>query len=421
VRGARRDARRDAPDHDAKRADAELRDSGHDVQDAPPRDVTTRDARRAEPDAAVDARAQDAPAHDAHAGDAFADVHAPFYDAGPGCAVGPSGEPTDLRCTGLYSDWASKTIAPGVRAYTPGLQLWSDGAVKNRWIALPRGAVIDTTDMDEWNFPVGTRIWKEFSLPTSGSDGGVRRIETRLITKLAATNVNEPASSWYLTTYRWTADGESDATELTRGEMDANGLGYEVPDQNDCTTCHWGRDDIVMGFEAVSLAQPNAQGFAMPALLEAGVLTRPPVAGSLTIPGDPTAAAALGFLHVNCGIACHNMDLNAAASGTGFDMRLDVATLGSVEATNAFTTGWNQPAEELLIPGVPDTDLLEACSLGTSAAYYFADHRTGVAGYTLAQMPPIDSHVVDVAGMALLAAWLDEHCDAGVADAATDH
>ena len=42
-------------------------------------------------------------------------------------------------------------------------QLWADYATKQRWILLPPGTKIDATDPNEWVFPVGTKVWKEFS------------------------------------------------------------------------------------------------------------------------------------------------------------------------------------------------------------------------------------------------------------------
>jgi hypothetical protein len=331
----------------------------------------------------------------------------PFFDAGT-CGVGSQGEPTDLSCTGLYSNFATKTVASNVRPYTPGLALWSDGAQKSRWIYLPPGTTIGTSDMDEWTFPVGTKLWKEFRL-TVGASTTPTRIETRLIWKTAT-------STWYRTTYRWSSDGETSATELTLGQEDANGEGYEIPNQGMCNTCHDGRIDGVLGFEAVSLGSSAAQGFAMPELLEAGVLSNAP-SSPLTIPGDPTAAAALGWLHVNCGESCHNGGQGEAKS-TGFRTRLDVATLDRVDATDTYTTGWNLLDRDYEIPGTAVTYRLHACSPGTSAAYYRAAHRDHVDGAPEGtQMPPIDTHRVDDAGLSLLAAWIDEACDAGASDA----
>src|SRR5690349_5709994 len=75
-------------------------------------------------------------------------------DAGPDVALpacaADGGIPDELRCTGLYADWNAKAIAPDAHYYEPAFKLWSDGAAKRRWIALPAKGQIDTSDMDEW-------------------------------------------------------------------------------------------------------------------------------------------------------------------------------------------------------------------------------------------------------------------------------
>jgi hypothetical protein len=360
----------------------------------------------------------EASASDAHGdvGDATpgSDGEAGVGDAGvgdadvvDGCAIGASGEFTDLRCAHLYSDWATKAVYGDVVPYDPGLHLWSDGAGKTRWIHLPAGQKIDSTNMDEWTFPVGTQVWKEFTLPI-GNGGAATRIETRLLWKQAA-------GTWYRTTYRWTADGTSSATELTGGELDVGGVGYEVPTQDECLQCHKGRLDGVLGFEAVSLSSPGATGLNMKALVAQKLLTAPPAA-PLVVPGNAVESAALGFLHANCGTACHNSG-SGAANFTQFFMRLDVATLGSVQATDTYKTGWNQPSLNFFIPGAAVTYRLHACDTASSCAYYRDSHRDGLNGTPPGiQMPPIDSHKVDDPDLAVLAAWINQGCapsDAG--------
>src|SRR5262249_30960643 len=81
--------------------------------------------------------------------------------------------PEHLRDTGLYARGGGEEIAPDVLAFSPQYPLWSDGAEKRRWIRLPPGTRIDARDPDRWVFPVGTRLWKEFSLG--------RRLETRML------------------------------------------------------------------------------------------------------------------------------------------------------------------------------------------------------------------------------------------------
>jgi hypothetical protein len=321
------------------------------------------------------------------------------------CGVGAAGEPTDLRCTGLYSDWASKTVAADVKQYAPGLVLWSDGADKTRWITLPPGTKIDTSDMDEWTFPVGTKIWKEFRLALTDSSTETR-IETRLLWKQAP-------SQWYRTTYRWTADGASDAMELTDGELDVGGTGYEIPGQVECDQCHNGRLDGVLGFEAVALSSPEASGLTMQALVSQKLLTAPPTK-PIVVPGNAIQSAALGWIHMNCGTSCHNSG-SGAGRPSGFLTRLDVATLSSVKTTDTYKTGWNVPTQNFTIADAAVTYRLHACDTGSSAAYSRTAVRTDVDGTpSNVQMPSIDTHRVDVPDLATMAAWINEGCDASL-------
>src|SRR2546423_1675242 len=96
------------------------------------------------------------------------------------CVVPDTGLPDDVFCTGLYANRDSTQIAPGVMPYTPGVLLWSDGAEKQRYLSLPPSTQIDTSDLDAWKFPVGTKAWKEFRL-----DGAL--VETRIFWKRSAT------------------------------------------------------------------------------------------------------------------------------------------------------------------------------------------------------------------------------------------
>ncbi|HEX2198374.1 MAG TPA: hypothetical protein VHG88_07120, partial [Burkholderiales bacterium] len=56
--------------------------------------------------------------------------------------------------------------------FAPQYPLWSDGTAKRRWLYLPPGSAIDAARAGAWDFPAGTKAWKEFSY-------GARRIETR--------------------------------------------------------------------------------------------------------------------------------------------------------------------------------------------------------------------------------------------------
>src|SRR5262249_42540809 len=82
--------------------------------------------------------------------------------------------PALLSQTGLYEDFAARRLASDLLAFEPRLSFWADGAEKSRWIRIPSGKKIDTSKMDQWVFPVGTQVFKEFRV-------GGKPIETRLL------------------------------------------------------------------------------------------------------------------------------------------------------------------------------------------------------------------------------------------------
>ncbi|HEY2510702.1 MAG TPA: hypothetical protein VGI39_07595 [Polyangiaceae bacterium] len=360
--------------------------------DAAPFDASTVDA--GPPVEATDSEVTDAGVPI----DATADAHDAIEDAGASDSGCPEdgAVPGDLRCTGLYTDWAAKTVAAGVQAYAPAFTLYSDGATKARWISLPAGGQIDTSDMDNWVFPVGTKIWKEFSV------GGVR-VETRLAWKTDA--------QWSLLDYRWSADGKTAATRLDNGAANVNGTSYEIPSTTECFTCHAGRSDMVLGFDLIGVGAPGATGLTLAKLVADHLLTNPPPATTVAIPEDTTgkAAAALGYLHVNCGSSCHNGSFAADAYETHLFLKLLAGQMypdgggGVVAQLDAYTTAVNV-AGTLTPNGTPYLRIApgdEAHSLLPLMALA----RTPDAGGLL-PMPPIVSHQADTAGMAAVQGWI---------------
>ncbi|HEY1532659.1 MAG TPA: hypothetical protein VGF76_01530, partial [Polyangiaceae bacterium] len=222
--------------------------------------------------------------------------------------------PNNLVCTGLYSDITAKQIAPGIEAYAPAVALWSDGAQKQRWISLPPGQVIDNSDPNEWSFPIGTKVWKEFS--KAG-----QRVETRLWQK---TDTNY----WVDATYAWNS-AESAAVRSGGGDIPFGTGTYHIPTSDECTDCHRGRTDRILGFDQVLLGLAGATGLTLDRLIAEHRLSTPPRSTPLVIGDDGTglAAPALAWLHVNCGTTCHNQNSNAKAWSTGMFLRLDPTLL----------------------------------------------------------------------------------------------
>jgi hypothetical protein len=127
----------------------------------------------------------------------------------------------------------------------------------------------------------------------------------------------------------------------------------------------------------------------------------------LTVPGDATERAALGYLHANCGISCHNSTAPALARETGLFLRLEAGTLETVHTTRAVTTGIGRTPS----PNAPITDL----PIPASGAYVDLSPtqpeqslllaRMKVRG-TDAQMPRQATNVVDQSGVAQVESWI---------------
>ena len=333
-------------------------------------------------------------------------------DAGEEAEAGcdPDAEsPSDLACTGLYADWTTKTIAPAVMPYTPSYVLWSDGAEKSRWIYLPEGSSIDTSDMDDWTFPVGTKVWKEFrwpeadAAPTYAGVPAGQRIETRLLWKRPG--------GWDVLIYRW-SDNESTATLFLGGAMGVAGTTYEIPGVNECYDCHQGRQDFLLGFDLIGIGAPGAQGVTLAALADAGRLTVPPPATSITIPEDKTglSVSPLGFLHVNCGVTCHNSNCNAEAAGTEVYFKLLADQLypegGTAKVTGLDTYKTTVNVTSTLMPNGMTWVIIDPGNADASLLPHVTLARDPDAG-GFKPMPPLVSHIPDPVDVAKVEAWIN--------------
>jgi len=305
-----------------------------------------------------------------------------------------------LECAGLYSDFAQKTVSAEAKPYTPGVEFWSDGAAKARFLYLPPGSKIDITDFDDWKLPAGTRVWKEFKV-------GGKRIETRLYAKIG--------KGWHHTTYRWN-DAETDAVRKDDGEKivpAGGGTAYEVPSTGQCDACHTGKADQLLGVEAVSLGLATAKGVTLATLAADGRFDRAPPATSITIPYDNggTAAPALGWLHANCG-SCHSKN---GISGTDLLWRLRAAQLVTdagavtVQGLDSYTTSVNVLSARPDIDAGPTAFYLRIAggSPSKSISSILAHGRAAEPGPDT-QMPPLVTRKVDVAGVKLLDDWITQ-------------
>jgi mono/diheme cytochrome c family protein len=308
--------------------------------------------------------------------------------------------PQRLQDTGLYADWASKTVRPDNLAYSPQYPLWTDGAAKSRWLHLPAGTWIDASNVNQWKFPVGTRLWKEFRF-------NGRRAETRLI--------EHSAAGWRYATYEWNADQTEAPLAPERGVAQSveirDGVHHGIPSRADCRACHEASPVRVLGFNALQLSpdrDPNAPhaepvpagGVDLRTLVERRLvrglprsyLTTPPRINAST----PTARAALGYLNTNCGI-CHNTsgELASLAFSLGYPLGgpADAAAPAVVTALGHASKFKVAGEVERISAGDPDASVLIARMATRNP---------------IAQMPPLGTRLVDEDAVRLIRRWIAE-------------
>lgn len=316
----------------------------------------------------------------------------------PGGSAGSAGaapfvEPTLLSQTGLYTDTAKATLAPGVREFHPRYELWSDGAAKKRWVLLPPNATIDTSNMDFWAYPVGTKLWKEFT--RNNAAGMPVRVETRLIHKYLDQNNK---ARWFMAAFVWN-EAQTDAEVTTDGVPNARGTDHDVPSKKTCTDCHSNVLDKALGFSALQLSHDGA-GVNLSTLIQENRLSAPPP-GNIALPGTLEQQRALGYMHGNCG-SCHNEFSQHAALGMEFWLK--TSALGSVNETNTYlttvgaeTNSQDKPPNDLgvrIVPKMPEQ----------SAVY---QRVALIPPGDKAHMPQIATELTDMAGAEAIRVFID--------------
>lgn len=286
--------------------------------------------------------------------------------------------PARLSETGLFASGPDTVPSESVRLYEPAFPLWSDGATKRRWIHLPASTHIDTSDPDDWQFPAGTRFYKEFA-----RDG--HRLETRVLFKWGPAD-----GDWSGAAYVW-LDDQSDAIIAPDGAHDVDDSGYDVPSAAECGACHGGRRSHVLGFSALQLGADPGAPLSLHDLAQAGALGAAPRVAAIAT--DETERQALGYLHANCG-HCHNARRPLRAGPRCYDPErtLDLSLpLAALERPGAAPV-YASAVPEWITPGDPDRSRLFQLVARRGARLH---------------MPPLATEHVDEEGVALIREWID--------------
>ena len=311
-----------------------------------------------------------------------------IYKIIPSEAAPPQAGPADrLSETGCFAASDPSLPAPGLIAYDLNAPLWSDGAAKRRWMALPNGQTIGIGPDGDFDFPAGTVLAKEFAVD------GVP-VETRLM-------MRDDSGTWSGYSYEWIGD---DAFLLPAGKQKAlpGGQVWAYPDRGECLRCHTENAGFALGPEVGQLnrdrvyTETNRIANQLATLEHIGLVTgglpnttdQLPAFAGLDETHQALSRRARSYLHSNCS-GCHrgagptqsNMDLRFSTLRANMNVCSIDPSFGDLGIAGA----------KLLMPGRPDLSILPTRPARTDP---------------LERMPPLGTSVVDSLAVEVLESWV---------------
>jgi uncharacterized repeat protein (TIGR03806 family) len=332
--------------------------------------------------------------------------------------------PRKLSETGLFASTRDHIPAAGLIPYSVNAPLWSDGAEKDRFIALPGAAKIEFdsvvyphgpnySDLG-WRFPDGTVLVKTFSIDLEkGNPASRQRLETRLLKykKMPGKDDEYGAQYWSGYTYVWN-DQQTDAELLEAGGLDRtltikdssvpSGKREQVwrfPSRAECALCHNMAAKYVLGVSTLQMNKIHDYDGQLDnqlAVLERlGIfqnqLPQPPEELPRLADYHDTNAdlnlRARSYLHANCA-HCHR---KWGGGNAEFELQASIPisqtlTVNTRPGQGAFNL--NDP--KVLVPGEPDRSMIL--------------HRMKLT--SLGRMPHIASKVFDSDAVNLMRDWI---------------
>jgi uncharacterized repeat protein (TIGR03806 family) len=330
----------------------------------------------------------------------------------------PNTFPRKLSETGVFADTKNHVPAKGLIPYSVNAELWSDGAIKERFIGLPGDSKIEFEtviypqpapgSVPGWRFPNGTVLVKTFALETE--PGKKRRLETRLLVAERVGGTEEYGDQvWSGYTYIWNAD-QTDAELAPLNGADAE---YEVrkgdvvrvqkwhfPSRAECTMCHTVTAKYALGVNTAQMNKDHDYGGVianqLSTLEHLGIFDKklPKPAAELDKLVDPRDEKqdldkrARSYLQANCS-HCHR---KWGGGNAEFQLlhTLPLKDTGTVDVKPG-QGAFDLKDPRLLVPGDPARSMIH--------------HRMTRLG--LGRMPHIASNVVDEQAVALIKKWIE--------------
>lgn len=307
--------------------------------------------------------------------------------------------PATLTATGVFSNTAALTPAPGVVPYDVNSPFWSDYATKQRWFSLKTTTTkFGFSEQRNWALPTGA-IWiKHFDIDTErGNPATRRRLETRILVKTK--------NDVYGLSYKW----RDDQTEADL--VDGAGQNYAIPGASpaqtwrfpsraECNRCHTPEAGFALSFHTAQLNRLSTTpgyGQQLAALHQAGYLDQKPAVSGL-LPAFATATdttqtlewRSRSYLSVNCS-PCHQP---GGAVPSSWDARYHLSLNDTSLVNGLANNSGTDPLNRLIVPGDTTHSILL--------------QRMGATG-GFSRMPPIGSNEIDADGVALITSWINSN------------
>ncbi len=319
--------------------------------------------------------------------------------------------PELLSAYHFFRDAGARTPNDRVTPYNLNTPLYSDGALKFRFVYVPPGTQAQYRDEGVFEFPVGTVLIKTFAFaadmrqPTEN----VRFLETRLLIRRAEGWVAYPyVWNEAQTEARLSPIGANIPVNFTNEQGQAIALDWAVPNRNQCKGCHDLAGNLTpIGPSARNLNRtfdypfPNIPDNQIDFWAAYGLMDGGAGGDAPTVPNafDPASGSlelrARAYLDVNCA-HCHNPQGPAHTSGLDLRWSQHEPIAWGVGKRPVAAGRGSAGFEFAIDPGHPERSIL---------LYRLRSTDPGV------MMPETGRQLVDGRGTALIEEWI-AHMDA---------
>lgn len=354
---------------------------------------------------------------------AFANAGYNFFDPSI-----PDSIPKLISGTGMYKNILGKELTPDIVYFDVNAPLWTDGAFKQRYIAVPPGqSVIYADTADRYKYPDRSMIIKNFSVDTIPGNTASRIL---FETRFSGVKIVGGKEKWFLWTYRWRLD-QTDADLVSEAGANAtvrvypNGVSaapvnkkWRFPSLEQCAACHrvkvnYGR--VALAFFTAQINRPMAgnpsvnqlKHFFDIGLLKTAVAGSPAPDFSLAPKwarwDDNTASLDLrarSYIAANCS-GCHGA--YGVASGATAPVELDY-DFHDMKPHSDFTTArlsrtFPVDTGALVVPGRPDRSVILYRQI-------MRNQKVGNFNAEPMAMPPLGSFEPDTNAIAMMSQWI---------------